>query len=209
MNKKMYYLLRKLQILSLLTICGIIGYQFMNLNSTSNAMRYQQTERFSYSLTNLAAAEASRYLAQQQNKNLQILIKDLTNDPSVRDAVIYDQFGNIIFQSEDALPLPILLNIDSSDDPRAKGVTPRIAELYKDNKKIGYIRISLEQQKLLSLISDYQKQSLSTMLLLFVLSFSAGTIIMALFFRKAEAAYYRLSAMITRLIGKNKEHTQY
>lgn len=206
MNKKMYYLLRTLQILSLLTITAIIAYQFINLRNTSNAIRYQQTERFSYSLTNLAAAEASRYLAQQQDKDLQILINDLTNDPSVRDAIIYDQFGKIIFQSENALPLSILLNIESSDDPRAKGVIPRIAELYKDGKKIGYIRISLEQQKLLSLIYDYQQQSFSTMLLLFVLSFLAGTIIMALFFRRAEAAYYRLSGLIPRLIAQNKQY---
>ena len=204
----MYYLLRTLQILSLLTISGIIAYQFISLNNTSNAIRYQQTERFSSSLTNLAASEASRYLAQQKNKDLQILINDLTKDPSVRDAVIYDQFGKIIFQSEDALPLPILLNIAPSVDQRAEGVIPRIAELYKDDEKIGYIRISLEQQKLLSLLYDYQEKSLSTMLLLFVLSFLAGTIIMALFFRRAEAAYYYLASLLTRLMTKNKQYLQ-
>jgi len=206
MNKKMYYLLRTLQISSLLALCSFIAFQFMSFRNTSNGIRYQQTERFSFSLTNLAAAEASRYLSQQKDKELQILIRDLTNDPIVRDATIYDQFGKVIFQSEDALPLPVLLKIEPSDDQRAEGVIPRIAELYKDNEKIGYIRISLEQQRILSLIYDYQEKSFSIMMLLFILSFIVGTIIMALFFRRAEAAYYRLAGLIPRLIKQNKQY---
>ncbi|HEY7866451.1 MAG TPA: hypothetical protein VIC51_10670, partial [Psychromonas sp.] len=72
--------------------------------------------------------------------------------------------------------------------------------------KIGYIRISLEQEKILSLINDYQENSFSTMLLLFVLSFLVGTIIMALFFRRIEASYYRLSGLILKLISQNKQY---
>lgn len=200
----MHYLLRLLQILGLLALPAIIAYQFLSLNNTANEIRLQQTEKFSDSLTNLAAAEASRYLVQQNNKDLQLLIDDLIKDPSVRGVVIFDQLGKVIYQSEDALPLPILLNIDSSDDPRAKGVTPRIGELYDGNTKIGYIRISLEQQKLLNLIYEYQDKSLTSILLLFLLSFLVGTIIMALFFRRAEAAYYRLVSLTSRLVAKNK-----
>lgn len=206
MHKKMYYLLRTLQISSLLIICSVIAYQFISLRNTSDGIRYQQTERFSYSLTNLAASEASRYLSQQKNKDLQLLINELTNDPIVSDVTIYDQFGKIIFQSKDALPLPVLLKIESSDDKRSQGIIPHIAELYKDNEKIGYIRISLEQQKILSLINDYQEKSFSTMLLLFVLSFLVGTIIMALFFRRIEASYYRLSGLIPKLIAQNQQY---
>ena len=47
----MYYLLRTLQILSLIIICAVIVYQFSMLKSTANQIKYQQTERFSYSLT--------------------------------------------------------------------------------------------------------------------------------------------------------------
>lgn len=202
----MYYLLRTVQISSLLIICSIIAYQFISLRNTSDGIRYQQTERFSYSLTNLAASEASRYLSQQKNEDLQLLISELTDDPIVRDVTIYDQFGKIIFQSEDALPLPILLNIASSDDKRAQGIIPQIAELYKDNEKIGYIRIALEQGKILSLINDYQEKSFSTMLLLFVLSFLVGTIAMALFFRRIEALYSRLSGLISKLVTQNQQY---
>ncbi len=204
MNKKMYYLLRTLQIVTLIIVCAVIAYQLTMLKSTSNQIKYQQTERFSYSLTNLAAAEATRYLSKKKTKDLQLLIDDLSHDPIVRDATIYDHMGKILYQSEDVLPLPVLLNINSDEDVQAQGVIPYIAELYKDNTKIGYIRITLEQDKILSLIHDYQEKSLSTMLLLLMLSFVAGTIIMALFFRRLEAGYYHVAKELYTLSKKNR-----
>ncbi|WP_028862604.1 AhpA/YtjB family protein [Psychromonas aquimarina] len=204
MNKKMYYILRTCQINGLIIVCTVILYQITMLQSTSNQMRYQQTEKFSYSLTNLAAAEATRYLSQNKIKDLQLLIDDLSNDPIVRDATVYDNLGQILYQSTDSLPLQVLLKITDSDSDEAKGVIPYIAELYKEEEKIGYIRITLEQEKILSLIHNYQEKGFSTMWLLLTLSFIAGTIIMALFFRRAEAAYYRLATLIPRLIKSNK-----
>lgn len=204
MNKKMYYLLRTLQIVSLIIISAVIAYQFTMLKSTSNQIKYQQTERFSYSLTNLAAAEATRYLAQKKLKDLQLLIDDLSHDPIVRDATIYDDLGRIVYQSEDVLALQTLLNLNDDNSSQAQGVIPYIAELYTENKKIGYIRITLEQDKILSLIHDYQEKSLSTMWLLLVLSFAAGAILMALFFRRLEAIYYHTVKGLYELIQKNR-----
>ena len=204
MNKKMYYLLRTLQILSLIIVCAVIIYQFSMLKSTANQIKYQQTEKFAYSLTNLAAAEATRYLSHKKVKDLQLLIDDLSHDPIVRDATVYDDLGQILYQSENVLPLPSLLKINTDDEQQAEGVIPYIAELYKENKKIGYIRITLEQEKILSLIHDYQEKSSSTMLLLLILSFVAGTILMALFFRRLEDAYYRTAKELYVLIKQNR-----
>ena len=193
MNKKMFYLLRSLQIISLIVVCTVMVYQFITLQNTANAVKYQQIEKFSYSLTNVAASEASRFLSQNKNEDLQLLINDLSNDPVVRDATIYDQLGVVIFQSNNVLPLPQLLNLDNATDTDVLGIIPHIAELYKDNEKIGYIRISLEQKKMLRLISDYQEKSQSTMLFIFILSFVAGTILMAILFRRLERAYISFS----------------
>jgi len=204
MNKKMYYLLRTLQITSLILLCAVIGYQFTLLQITSNQIGYQQTERFSYSLTNLAAAEATRYLSQNKLSDLQLLIDDLSDDPLVRDATIYDHLGQILYQSKNVLALPILLNITENEDGETLGVIPYIAELYNENAKIGYIRITLEQDKMLNLIHDYQQKSLSIMLQILILAFIAGTIIMALFFRRVEAAYYHVAKALYKLSEKNR-----
>ena len=55
----------------------------------------------------------------------------------------------------------------------------------------------------LSLIHDYQEKSMSTMWLLLILSFLAGTILMALFFRKLEDAYYHAARELYALMKKN------
>lgn len=205
MKSKMYYGLRFLQITSLLAVTVIILMQLNQLRVVSNEVRYQQTEKFSSSLTNLAAAEASRYFANKKEQELQLLINDLSNDPMVRDATIYDHLGKVLYQSTNPVPLPALLKIEQSPSHNIKGVIPYIAELYKGNEKIGYLRITLEQEHILRIISNYQQQNLETLLLLLSLSFVAGSIIMALFFRRAEAGYYRLRYLIPNLIAANKK----
>jgi len=200
----MYYWLRFFQLSGLLTVSIIIFFQLNELRLISNEVRYQQTEKFSYSLTNLAAAEASRYLAQKKEKDLQLLINDLSNDPMVRDATIYDHLGKVLYQSKEPLLLPVLLKINESSGDDIKGIIPYIAELYKEDEKIGYIRISLKQDHILQIIFDYQELTLKTLISLLLLSFLAGSIIMALFFKRLEAWYYRLSDIIPNLIASNK-----
>jgi membrane protein len=206
MMKKLYYLLRTLQIVGLFVVGGIIIYQFSMLETTSNEIKYQQTKKFAASLTHLAAAESTRYLIKKQTEELELLVNNLGQDPIVRDATIYDNLGQILYQSEGVLPLENVLKISQDVVPIA-GVVPYVSELYNKDKKIGYIRITLEQKKILSLIEDYQDKSMSTMGLLLILSFVGGLILMALFFRRLETAYYYLSKAICRVYIKIKSVT--
>ncbi|TEW55351.1 hypothetical protein E2R68_06295 [Psychromonas sp. RZ22] len=203
MDNKLFWVVRILQLLTLCILFTVISYQFVSLKSESNAVRYQQTEAFSYSLTNLAAAQATRYLSEKKHKDLQLLMDELSEDPNVRDATIYDQLGQIIYQSKTALPLPVLLRLgDNSIEP--EGVIPYIAELYSESTKIGYIRVTLEQKRILSLIYDYQERGFSILMLLIILAFTAGIILMAVFFRKSETAYKQLITEIPKGIERAK-----
>lgn len=200
----MFYLLRFFQITGLLTVSIVILVQLNELRMISNEVRYQQTEKFSYSLTNLAAAEAARYLSQKKVKDLQLLINDLSNDPIVRDATIYDHLGKVLYQSDQPLLLPVLLKINESSGKDIEGIIPYIAELYKEDEKIGYIRISLKQDHILRIILNYQEQTLETLLSLLILSFLAGSILMALLFKRIELWYSKLHQLIPNLIASNK-----
>lgn len=204
MHTKRFWVIRILQIIAILSLFSVITYQFISLQNESSAMRYQQTEKFAYSLTNLAAAEATRYLSQKKQKSLQLLIDDLSKDPIVRDATIYDQFGQIIYQSEHVLPLPVLLRLGDNNSKEADGVIPYIAELYVEKNKIGYIRISLEQERILSFIHDYQERGLSILALLTFLAFITGLILMAVTFRKTEIAYRQIVVELPTLIAHAK-----
>ena len=205
MKIKMYYGLRFLQITGLLAVTIIGLLQLNELRIISNSIGYQQTDKFSYSLTNLAAAEASRYFVQKKNEELQLLINDLSNDPMVRDATIYDHLGKVLYQSSEPLRLPTLLKIDPKSTEEITGIIPYIAELYKEDEKIGYIRISLRQDHILGIIFNYQQQTLEILSLLLALAFIAGGIIVALFLKRAERWYYRLSDVIPNLIAENKK----
>ena len=66
MHTKRFWVIRTLQIMAILSLFSVITYQFISLQNESSAVRYQQTEKFAYSLTNLAAAEATRYLSQKK-----------------------------------------------------------------------------------------------------------------------------------------------
>jgi len=204
MKIKMYYVLRFLQLSGLIVVTAITLFQLNELRTLSSSVGYQQTEKFSYSLTNLAAAEASRYFSQKKHKELQLLINDLSNDPMVRDATIYDHLGKVLYQSDEPLQLPVLLKISATSAKDIKGIIPYIAELYNEDEKIGYIRISLRQDHILGIILNYQEQTLEILILLLALSFLAGSIIMALIFKRAEHGYYRLGDLIPNLIASNK-----
>lgn len=203
----MYYGLRFMQISGLVAIIVLILIQLNQLHTRSNDVRNQQTEMFSSSLTNLAAAEASRYFLQEKEKEqaLQLLINDLSKDPMVRDATIYDHLGKVLYQSEAPIALADLLRFDQKSASDVQGIIPYIAELYNEDEKIGYLRISLQQDHILGIIFNYQAQSLEVLILLLSLSFLAGGIILALFFRRVEAWYYRLTDLIPNLIASNKK----
>ena len=205
MSNKFFWFTRTLQIVAILVLFAVIAYQFITLQNESNAVRYQQTEKFSYSLTNLAAAEASRYLSQKKEKDLQLLIDDLSGDPIVRDATIYDEFGKIIYQSKETLPLPLLLKLGDKESDEAEGVIPYIAELYSEDTKIGYIRVTLEQDRILSLIQNYQERGLSILGLLVILAFVAGILLMAVFYKKLNRFYKQLISEVPKLIERTKQ----
>jgi len=204
MGKKFFWIVRLSQIAAILCLFAIIAYQFNSLQNESNGVRYQQTEKFSYSLTNLAAAEASRYLAQENQDDLKLLIDDLSDDPIVRDATIYDEFGKIIYQSEQVLPLPELLQLNNEGSHDVDGVIPHIAELYSDNTKIGYIRVTLEQGKILSLLESYQERGLSILSLLTLLAFIAGMLLTIVFYKRVNIIYKQSLAEIPKLIERTK-----
>lgn len=203
MMKKMFYLLRALQIIGLIAICSVIVFQLSTLQSTANELKYKQTKKFAASITNLAAAESTRYLINDKHEDLQLLIDNLSHDPIVRDATIYNELGQVSYHSENVIPLENVLKINDNI-LSINGVEPYVVELYKEDNKIGYIRITIEQKKILSLIENYEEKGVSTMLLLLTLAFVGGLILMALFFRRLETAYYYLMKALCRLFIKIK-----
>ncbi|AGH81369.1 hypothetical protein PCNPT3_07155 [Psychromonas sp. CNPT3] len=203
MQKKMHLLLRTLQYGGLLIIILTLTYQLIMLRNSANNIRQQQTEKFSYSLTNLAGSEAVRHLLAHKDKELQLLIDDLSHDPMVRDATLYNQFGRVLYHSKKSLSLTKLLDLDNQAT-NTSGLMPYVIELYNDGQKLGYLRITLEQDKILNVFHAYQETNLKILIIVLFLAFFGGVIMMALFFKQVENYYFRIQSGVQKLISQNQ-----
>ncbi|WP_434340048.1 AhpA/YtjB family protein [Motilimonas cestriensis] len=171
------FIWRMLQLIVAIGLIGYLAYLTTNLQVLADKNRIEQTQRFGYTLTNRAANDAARYLEAEDNEELSRLVDGLSNDPLVRDVTIYNAFGVVLHQSADALPLDLVLNLSpktTSADAReiAQNRIPYIAELFKESTKIGYLRVTLEQGKILAVMNDYQQKAnelLKTMLIVALL----------------------------------------
>ena len=205
MVKKIFRLKRLLKVIIICLIAIVIASQLIRLQSASLTVRDQQTERFSQSLTNAIATNAAHFLSENQLDQLQEMIGDLKNDSMIRDVTIYNTLGETVAQSKNSIPLPELLNLSEEDEAIEEiSIRPYVEELRYDDKKIGYIRLSLEQDKLLALIDNYQEHSFNILVLIFILIFIAGLLIMSIFHQKCSS----ISKTIKCFFQKNKKNTE-
>ncbi|MFO6424036.1 AhpA/YtjB family protein [Motilimonas sp. KMU-193] len=161
-----------MQLLVAIGLIGYLAYLTTNLQLLADKNRIEQTQRFGYTLTNRAANDAARYLQNDEQEELARLVSELAKDPLVRDVTIYDAFGMMLHQTDNAMPLDLVLGITpktTSADAReiAQNRIPYIAELFQESTKIGYLRVTLEQGKILAEMNHFQQKAnelLKTML---------------------------------------------
>ncbi|RJG51332.1 hypothetical protein D1Z90_00950 [Motilimonas pumila] len=181
-RQKHLYIWRAMQLLLALVLLGYIIYLNVDLNYLASKSRTEQTQMFGSTLTSRAAQDAATFLQNEQTEELDRLVASLAADPLVRDATIYNHLGEIIHQSEDPASLDLVLHIKpvkSSSDAResAHNRIPYVAELYQEKQKIGYLRVTLEQGKILQQINNYQSQARSSTKTMLVLAFLVGFLI--------------------------------
>ena len=202
MLKKKTYLLHLIQISCLVLICAVAIYKIAMLHHTANELKFQQIEKFAASLSGFAAEEAQHYLAKNKTQDLHLLIDNLSKDTAIQDATIYNNLGEIIYQSKPILGLSDLLKITPNNKVDSSEITPYISELYSDNKKIGYIRITLKKHEILKLIDEYQDQSTSTILLMMFILFFTGVILTLVLSSKYNISYPYLKEALKEAVKK-------
>jgi len=201
MLEKKKYLLHIIQISCLVVIATLTTYKIAMLNHTANELKFQQIEKFAASLSGFAAEEAKYYLPNDKTQDIHSLIDNLSKDTAIQDATIYNNLGQTIYQSKPTLVLSDLLKITPNNNVDSSAVTPYISELYDDNKKVGYIRITLKKNEIIKLIDEYQSQSISTILLMMFISFFTGVILVLVLFNKYNISYANLKETGIKLIN--------
>lgn len=201
MFKKKTYLLHIIQISCLVLICAIAIYKITMLHHTANELKFQQIEKFAASLSGFAAEEARHYLPKNKTQDLHLLIDNLSQNTAIQDATIYNNLGKIIYQSKPILALSDLLKITPNNKVDGSEITPYISELYNDNKKVGYIRITLKNNEILKLVDEYQDQSTSTILLMMLISFFTGVMLTLVLPNKYNMSYLYVKEAFIKLIN--------
>lgn len=132
-----------------LWVLGLLIY----MQGESQAALHDEARARAQALVTYAARDMGRWIKEDKESELERLAQDLASEPEILDVTLYDARGVPLAQSDQALPLESLLPIgtDNGSLPeQGKGRIQFVQEVQDGNQTLGYLRITLEEQKLLA-----------------------------------------------------------
>ena len=136
-----------------LVICfgGLIA--MLEYGSDLNIRNYrtlsEQTQSLSRMVVRQAAETAAKHVIENNQDTLQTLVQQLSTEPLILDASIYNLEGITIAKTEDAMPLEQVTGLSTPLSVASFGRLQMIEPIYTEGQVIGFMRITLEQGKLL------------------------------------------------------------
>lgn len=136
-----------------LVICfgGLIA--MLEYGSDLNIRNYQalseQTQSLSRMVVRQAAETAAPLVIENDQDTLQALVQQISTEPLILDASIYDLEGLTIAKTEDAMPLEQVTGISTPLSVASFGRLQLIEPIFAEEQVVGFMRITLEQGKLL------------------------------------------------------------
>ncbi|MBV7414087.1 AhpA/YtjB family protein [Aeromonas sp. sif2433] len=125
----------------------------IHMQGESQAALHSEARDRAQALVAYAARDMRRWIKEDKESELERLAQDLAAEPEILDVTLYDARGIPLAQSDQAVPLESLLPIgaDNKSLPeQGKGRIQFVQEIQDDNLTLGYLRITLEEQKLLA-----------------------------------------------------------
>ena len=132
--------------------CWVLGV-LIHMQGESQASLHSEARNRAQALVAYAARDMKRWIKEDKSSELERLARDLAAEPEILDATLYDGRGIPLAQSEQAVPLESLLPIGSDNKSlpdQGKGRIQFVQEILDGAQTIGYLRITLEEQKLLA-----------------------------------------------------------
>ncbi|BBU03285.1 MULTISPECIES: AhpA/YtjB family protein [Aeromonas] len=132
--------------------CWVLGV-LIHMQGESQASLHSEARNRAQALVAYAARDMKRWLKEDKSSELERLARDLAAEPEILDVTLYDGRGIPLAQSEQAVPLESLLPIGSDNKSlpdQGKGRIQFVQEILDGAQTIGYLRITLEEQKLLA-----------------------------------------------------------
>lgn len=125
----------------------------IHMQGESQASLHSEARNRAQALVAYAARDMKRWIKEDKSSELERLARDLAAEPEILDVTLYDGRGIPLAQSEQAVPLESLLPIGSDNKSlpdQGKGRIQFVQEILDGAQTIGYLRITLEEQKLLA-----------------------------------------------------------
>ncbi|KRW51185.1 hypothetical protein AO724_08555 [Aeromonas allosaccharophila] len=132
--------------------CWVLGV-LIHMQGESQASLHSEARNRAQALVAYAARDMKRWIKEDKSSELERLARDLAAEPEILDVILYDGRGIPLAQSEQAVPLESLLPIGSDNKSlpdQGKGRIQFVQEILDGAQTIGYLRITLEEQKLLA-----------------------------------------------------------
>ncbi|MEV3810473.1 AhpA/YtjB family protein [Aeromonas allosaccharophila] len=132
--------------------CWVLGV-LIHMQGESQASLHSEARNRAQALVAYAARDMKRWIKEDKSSELARLARDLAAEPEILDVTLYDGRGIPLAQSEQAVPLESLLPIGSDNKSLpdlGKGRSQFVQEILDGAQTIGYLRITLEEQKLLA-----------------------------------------------------------
>ncbi|KLV04465.1 SerB-cotransposed membrane protein precursor [Photobacterium aquae] len=141
-----------------------------------------QTQQLSRMAVRLAAETAAPNIVEKNQEQLQQLVEQLTDEPLILDATLYELEGATIARSQNALPLEMITGLSTPLSIASQGRQQLVEPVMTEHQVVGFLRITLEHDKLLAAtISriDYvtnviRAMIISALMIGFLLAFTFG-----------------------------------
>ncbi|MCD9471306.1 YtjB family periplasmic protein [Photobacterium phosphoreum] len=136
-------------LICLLTFLGILQYGAL-LSQQNYQMLSEQTQTLSKIIVRQAAQNAALDLENKDQHQLQLLVKNLATEPLILDASIYNLEGVALAKTKAAMPLEQLTGLSTPLAMASIGRQQIAEPILLNGHIIGFMRITLEHDKLLT-----------------------------------------------------------
>ncbi|WP_115717435.1 AhpA/YtjB family protein [Gallaecimonas mangrovi] len=156
--------LRLVAITLALSLLGVLLWRWQTLAQAGLEVERQQINVMARALTSQAAYAAGQLMSQGEDSALKGLAERLAKEPQLLDAAIYDATGAVLARS--GSHKTVLSILQKADE---KHLIPYVSEIKDDGQILGYLRITLSEEKVVHDSRTYRHQvgkSLRVMLLM-------------------------------------------
>ncbi|SMY17696.1 YtjB family periplasmic protein [Photobacterium aquimaris] len=136
-------------LICLLTFIGILQYG-TSLSQQNYQLLSEQTQTLSQIIVRQAAQNAALDIENKDQDQLQLLVQNLTTEPLILDASIYNLEGVVLAKTKAAMPLEQLTGLSTPLAMASIGRQQIVEPILLNGHIIGFIRITLEHDKLLT-----------------------------------------------------------